>query len=91
MLCVEGSIMMITAKVFKNGRSRAVRIPAAFHLSTDEVYIHQNALGEIILTPKLKGWEDFWDLPLPECAIEREAGSRKGDPFADWDDGSVSA
>lgn len=83
--------MTATARVFKNGRNRAVRIPAAFHLPTDEVYIRQNAQGEIILTPKLKGWEDFWDLPLPECALEREHGSSKTVPFADWDDESVSA
>ena len=31
-----------TAKVFRNGRSQAVRIPAEFRFTTDEVYIERD-------------------------------------------------
>lgn len=76
--------MPVTARIFKNGKNRAVRIPAVFQLTTDEVYIRQNEEGEIILTPKHKSWDDFWDLPPAECALEREAGDNKPAPFDDW-------
>jgi antitoxin VapB len=47
------------ARVFRNGRSQAVRIPAEFRFTSDEVYIRQNArtgeltLSERPLTPSL--------------------------------------
>lgn len=42
-----------TARVFMNGRSQAVRIPAEYRFSSDEVYIRRNALsGEIILSER---------------------------------------
>jgi antitoxin VapB len=41
----------LTAKVFQNGRSQAVRLPRAFRVSTNEVYIRKE-YGNIIITPK---------------------------------------
>ena len=39
------------ARVFRNGRSQAVRIPAAYRFKTDEVYIRHNAVtGELTLS-----------------------------------------
>ena len=38
------------AKIFRNGRSRAVRIPAEFQLDEDEVYLRQSENGEIIIS-----------------------------------------
>lgn len=39
------------ASVFKNGRSQAVRIPAEFRLSTNEVYVHRDErTGDLILS-----------------------------------------
>lgn len=38
------------AKIFRNGRSRAVRIPAEFQLDADEVYLRQSENGEIIIS-----------------------------------------
>ena len=39
------------ARVFRNGRSQAVRIPAEYRFKTDEVYIRHNAAtGELILS-----------------------------------------
>ncbi len=37
--------------VFKNGRSRAVRIPKEFDFDGDEVEVTKNANGEILLRP----------------------------------------
>jgi antitoxin VapB len=42
-----------TARVFRNGRSQAVRIPAEFRFTSDEVYIRQNArTGELTLSER---------------------------------------
>jgi antitoxin VapB len=42
------------ARVFKNGRSQAVRIPAAYRFQCDEVYIRRNPnTGELTLSEKL--------------------------------------
>jgi len=38
-------------RVFKNGRSRAVRIPSEFDLKTDEVIIRQEKDGLITIHP----------------------------------------
>lgn len=39
------------ARVFRNGRSQAVRIPAAYRFKGDEVYIrHDASTGEITLS-----------------------------------------
>lgn len=51
-----------TAKVFKNGRSQAVRLPAEFRFSTHEVYIERQG-DAIVLRPKPEGWEDFFASP----------------------------
>lgn len=46
------------AKVFKNGRSQAVRLPKEFRVDSDEVYIEK--LGHtIMITPKEKS---KWDV-----------------------------
>ena len=41
------------ARVFRNGRSQAVRIPAEYRFKTDEVYIRHNPdTGELILSER---------------------------------------
>ena len=49
------------AKIFMNGRSQAVRLPASFRFNeTDEVNIRKNPItGEVILSPKPKDWSAF--------------------------------
>ena len=45
--------MLTTAKIFHSGHSQAVRLPKAFRLAGDEVWISKNEVtGEITLTPK---------------------------------------
>jgi antitoxin VapB len=44
---------MQTAKLFKNGRSQAVRLPAEFRFEGDEVYIRRDPeTGDVILSPR---------------------------------------
>ena len=40
-----------TTRVFNNGNSQAVRIPADFRLDTDRVQISRSASGDLILRP----------------------------------------
>lgn len=48
-----------TAKLFQNGRSQAVRLPAEFRFAGKEVYI-ERAGDAVILRPKPVGWDDFF-------------------------------
>ncbi|MGN0483750.1 MAG: antitoxin [Lachnospiraceae bacterium] len=49
---------MMTAKVFENGRSQAVRLPKECRFDTDEVAV--NRIGDIvILMPKTNKWTSF--------------------------------
>ena len=49
---------MMTAKVFKNGRSQAIRLPKECRLSSDEVMV--NKIGDVvILLPKQNKWYSF--------------------------------
>jgi antitoxin VapB len=49
-----------TAKLFKNGRSQAVRLPAEYRFEGDEVLIRRDPVtGDIILSPRNKKFEDW--------------------------------
>jgi antitoxin VapB len=58
--------MTRTAKIFMNGRSQAVRLPAEFRFEGDEVLIRRDEkTGDIILSEKdsrRKSWERFLQL-----------------------------
>ncbi len=45
----------LTTRVFMNGNSQAVRIPAEFRLDTDRVRICRNEQGDLILHPLRAG------------------------------------
>jgi antitoxin VapB len=47
---------MNTAKIFRNGKSQAVRLPKEFKLGGSEVYIKRVGRN-VILTPKDNAWE----------------------------------
>jgi antitoxin VapB len=55
-----------TAKIFPNGGSQAVRLPAEFRFEgLDEVYVRRDAVtGEVILSakPASSTWADFFIL-----------------------------
>jgi len=53
------------AKLFKNGSSQAVRLPAEFRFPGTEVYATRDEnTGEVVLSerPGAKVWSDFFDL-----------------------------
>jgi antitoxin VapB len=83
--------MTQTAKLFKNGRSQAVRLPAAFRFATDEVYIRKDPeSGDVILSRKPSSWDDFLialdGLPMAAGFLapeERDQGVDDRDPFED--------
>jgi len=47
------------AKVFKTGRSQAVRIPKRFRFATDEVVIERDG-EKVILTPRPRSWKEYF-------------------------------
>lgn len=54
-----------TAKLFKNGSSQAVRLPAEFRFAGDEVYATRDEVtGDVVLSdrPGAKVWRDFFEL-----------------------------
>ncbi len=68
---------MQTAKLFKNGRSQAVRLPKEFRFDGDEVYVERRGKS-VVLTPKATAkegpWKNFFealDMFDPAHPIER--------------------
>jgi antitoxin VapB len=54
-----------TAKLFKNGSSQAVRLPAEFRFEGNEVYVTRDEItGDVILSrrPGAKVWGDFFEM-----------------------------
>jgi antitoxin VapB len=52
--------MSQVAKLFTNGRSQAVRLPAAFRFDSREVFIRQDPVtGDVILSKKPGDWTEF--------------------------------
>jgi len=55
--------MRQTAKLFMNGRSQAVRLPALYRFDCDEIYIRKDPeTGDVILSRKPGSWDDFFKL-----------------------------
>jgi antitoxin VapB len=52
-----------TAKLFRNGRSQAVRLPVEFRFEGSEVYVRRDpSTGDVILSRRPDSWQDFFDL-----------------------------
>jgi antitoxin VapB len=52
-----------TAKLFRNGRSQAVRLPSAYRFDGSEVYIRRDpATGDVILSRRPESWSEFFEL-----------------------------
>ena len=76
--------MSQTAKLFMNGRSQAVRLPAEFRFSGREVYIERQ--GEaVVLRPKPSGWDDFFTrpsrVPVDYLAGREDHAPEEREPF----------
>jgi antitoxin VapB len=85
-------IMTKTARVFSNGGSRAVRLPAEFRFDSQEVYVRRDErTGDVILSTRPgRTWADFMQLRTQlggasaEFMADREQQSQDRDAFADW-------
>lgn len=54
-----------TAKLFKNGASQAVRLPAEFRFEGEEVFVSRDeATGDVLLStrPGARTWSEFFGL-----------------------------
>ncbi|SBT09041.1 Virulence-associated protein B [Candidatus Accumulibacter aalborgensis] len=84
--------MSQVAKLFSNGRSQAVRLPAAYRFDTKEVFIRQDPeTGDVILSRKPADWDDFFaalkgtDVPVDFLdQNERSQPEQDRDPFRGW-------
>ncbi|HEX3139101.1 MAG TPA: AbrB/MazE/SpoVT family DNA-binding domain-containing protein [Rhizobacter sp.] len=81
-----------TAKLFTNGGSQAVRLPAEFRFEGDEVYIRRDPrTGNVILSarPELS-WLEFMALrhqlgEIPKDFLsDRVQGTQGRDPLDSW-------
>ncbi len=55
--------MRKTAKLFRNGRSQAVRLPAEYRFEGSEVYIRRDPnSGDVVLSRRPESWQDFFEL-----------------------------
>lgn len=85
--------MTQVAKIFTNGRSQAVRLPAAYRFDTKEVFIRQDTeTGDVILSRKPTTWDGFFaaleGVAVPADFLdhkERDQGSQNRDPFEGMD------
>jgi antitoxin VapB len=50
---------MIIAKVFRNGRSQAIRLPKEFRVDTNEVYLKRTREGFLVISRD--PWELFFE------------------------------
>jgi antitoxin VapB len=81
------------AKLFKNGRNQAVRLPVEFQFDTDCVYIRREENGDVVLSTrpaKPDNWEVLLNMlrnnPVPDDfldAEDRQQGVADRDPFAE--------
>lgn len=86
--------MSQTARLFKNGRSQAVRLPAAFRFDGDEVYIRRDPTsGDVILSAKPRSFDRFFAAlaqgKAPDDFLnpaERRQEGAERDPFEGWEE-----
>lgn len=85
--------MTQVAKIFTNGRSQAVRLPAAYRFDTKEVFIRQDAeTGDVILSRRPTSWDGFFEalkgVDVPADFLdenERRQAPQNRDPFESTD------
>ena len=84
--------MVQVVKLFTNGRSQAVRLPAAYRFDTKEVFIRQDPkTGDVILSRKPATWDGFFTVleaahvpPDFLSSAERDQGTHDRDPLDGW-------
>ncbi len=84
--------MRQVAKLFINGGSQAVRLPAGYRFKEKEVFIRRDPeTGDVILSNKPETWDNFFTVlkgaHVPDDFLdtgERNQGDEKRDPFMGW-------
>ena len=76
------------AKLFRNGRSQAVRLPSEYRFEGSEVYIRRDpSSGDVVLSRRPESWEGFFellktiDVPQDFLLDRADAPSQKRDLF----------
>ena len=81
------------AKLFSNGRSQAVRLPATYRFDVKEVFIRKDkATGDVILSRRPATWDGFFaalrGAKIPKDFLdteERAQSAQDRDPLTGWD------
>ena len=82
--------MLATAKVFVTGNSQAIRLPKAFRLDSEEVWISKSTDGILTIQPKPKkdALEAFLaelrTAPQTEEFLQPRDDAPRPSPFEDW-------
>lgn len=82
--------MIATAKVFNAGNSQAIRLPKAFRLDTDEVWISKSSDGVLTVKPKPQtdDLEAFLDelraMPPSDEFLQPRDDAPRASPFEGW-------
>ena len=68
--------MRHSAKLFMNGRSQAVRLPANYRFDCNEVFIRKDPeTGDVVISKKPGSWSDFFKvmetIDVPEDFMEK--------------------
>lgn len=82
------------AKLFKSGRSQAVRLPKEYRFEENEVYIRRDpGTGDVILSRKPDSWDGFFALleqgGVPDDFLgpeDRHQGPYPPDPLEGWEE-----
>lgn len=79
------------AKIFMNGSSQAVRLPAAFRFQTSEVFIRRDPQsGDVVLSTKPDSWDGFLDAlaraEVPKDFLDENERKQQSvrDPLDGW-------
>ncbi len=74
-------IMHKTAKLFRNGRSQAVRLPSEYRFEGSEVYVRRDpGSGDVILSRRPESWEGLFALIKAVKVPEDFLSDRKDTP-----------
>jgi len=82
--------MIATAKVFTTGNSQAIRLPKAFRLESEEVWISKSRDGIITIQPKPKKDEleaflsELRTMPISEEFLQPRDDAPRASPFEGW-------
>jgi len=71
------------AKLFRNGRSQAVRLPAEFRFEGKEVFVRRDAqTGDVVLSRKPGSWSGYFEL-MKGIAVPDDFMAERGDRAAE--------